>query len=130
MLSNMDLSGCLIRDCHLCQGGVRGASHTRSGALYKGSCKICGKIYWGETGDNGFTRTRQHIQLIIKNEKSNTFTKHLQLEHPDQEKNLKIFSMKIEKVFKKSLDRQVTEGVKILLMPENIPRIPSQNTCN
>ena len=118
-LSNTNLTGCPIPACFLCEGGEGGASHTRSGALYKGTCKLCGKTYWGETGDNGYTRFNQHKESIKRMEKTNAFAKHLSIEHPDQQKNPDTFKMKVEKTYQKPLDRQVMEGVKIAtLEPE------------
>ena len=118
-LSNTNLTGCPIPACFLCEGGEGGASHTRSGALYKGVCKLCGKTYWGETGDNGYTRLNQHKDSIRRNDKANAFAKHLSIEHPDQQKNPDNFKMKVEKTYQKPLDRQVMEGVKIAsLEPE------------
>ena len=112
-LTSTDLSGCPVPACPLCEGGDGGASHTRSGALYKGTCKLCDKIYYGETGDNGVTRVNQHRKSIEKKDSGNAFAKHLLIEHPDQQGNHEAFNIKVEKVFKKPLERQVTEGVMI-----------------
>ena len=112
-LTTTDLSGCPVPTCPLCESGVEGASHTRSGALYKGTCKLCHKVYYGETGDNGVTRVGQHKQAIIKNDPTNAFSKHLQMEHQSQVGDPDTFDIKVEKVFKKCLDRQVMEGVMI-----------------
>ena len=112
-LTSTDLSGCPVPACPLCERGEGGASHTRSGALYKGTCKLCDKTYYGETGDNGITRIQQHRKSILKKDSGNAFAKHLQIEHPDQQGNHEVFDMKVEKVFKKPLERQVMEGVMI-----------------
>ena len=112
-LTSTDLSGCPVPACPLCERGEGGASHTRSGALYKGTCKLCDKIYYGETGDNGVTRIGQHRKAIQKRDSGNAFAKHLLIDHPDQQGDQEAFDIKVEKVFKKPLERQVMEGVMI-----------------
>ena len=39
-LTSTDLSGCPFPACPLCERGEGGASHTRSSALYIGTCKL------------------------------------------------------------------------------------------
>ena len=51
--------------------------------IYKGTCKLCDKTYYGETGDNGVNRIKQHRKSILKKDSGNAFAKHLQIEHPD-----------------------------------------------
>ena len=62
------------------------------------------------------TRVGQQRQGIIKREMNNAFAKHLHLDHPEQAGNPDVFNIKVEKVYKKCLDRQVMEGVKISAM--------------
>ena len=59
---NLDLTGCWWPDCYLCECGAKGASHTRAGATYTGTCLECGSqgvtaVYDGETGRSGYYRT-------------------------------------------------------------------------
>ena len=44
---------------------------------------------------------------------SNAFAKHLQVHHPDREGDPSAFEFKVIRNFKKPLDRQVYEGVRI-----------------
>ena len=81
--------------------------------IYKGTCKLCDKTYYGETGDNGVNRIKQHRKSILKKDSGNAFAKYLQIEHPAHQGNHKVFDIKVEKVFKKPLERQVMEEVMI-----------------
>ena len=94
MLVNTDLhSGkpCPQGDCPLCLFGERGGlRHHRSGAVYQGDCHLCGEeegeggkavpvaTYWGESGDSGYTRTREHVDAIRTRNTKNAFAKHLE----------------------------------------------------
>ena len=118
MLVKLDLTGCIMPQCILCQSGKKGGSHTRSGSVYSGKCKLCeedGKVaqYFGETGSSGYCRMEKHKQEIKSNILKNGFAKHLEVHHKDRVRNYNIFEMKIEKTFKKNLDRQVYEGHRI-----------------
>ena len=118
MLVKLDLTGCIMPECILCDSGQRGGSHTRSGSAYSGKCKLCqeeNKVseYFGEAGSGGYCRIQKHIQEIKSQDLSNGFAKHLEVHHKDQVKNPNVFDMKIEKTFKKNLDRQVYEGHRI-----------------
>ena len=118
-LVSLDLTGCVYKEmCPICASQSSGASHTRSGALYSGTCQICmkdGKVarYWGESGNSAQVRTTQHVEAIGRKEKSNAFHKHLEIFHPENVGDKTAFKFKSEQTFKKSLERQVTEGVKI-----------------
>ena len=80
---------CPQGDCPLClSGDGTGLHHHRSGAVYRGECKLCGVLvshYWGESGDSGYCRTLQHLKAIERREETNAFVKHLQMHHPEQE---------------------------------------------
>ena len=117
-LVRMDLTGCFYPDCYLCQSGEGGASHTRSGVHYSGTCNLCADQnlvarYDGESGRSGYLRTRQHKADIEHGRTSNAFAKHLELYHPDHVGDPTAFKFKSEQVFKKCLERQVTEGINI-----------------
>ena len=63
-LVRMNLSGCWYPDCYLCKGGEGGASHTRSGVHYSGTCTLFADQgivarYDGESGRSGYYRTKQ-----------------------------------------------------------------------
>ena len=94
-LVNLDLTGSWWTDCYLCEskaaGGPRGASHTRAGATYTGTCLECGgkdvkAVYDGETGRSGYYRTtRGHKNDILKNKTDKSaLAKHTGLFHKDK----------------------------------------------
>ena len=110
MLVKLDLTGCIMPECILCDCGQRGGSHTRSGSAYSGKCKLCqeqNKVseYFGETGSGGYCRMQKHIQEIKSQDLSNGFAKHLEVHHKDHVRDPTVFDLKIEKTFKKNLDR-------------------------
>ena len=80
---------CPQGDCPLCLSGDRGGlRHHRSGAVYKGECKLCGEDvadYWGESGDSAYCRCHQHRTAIENKDDGNAFAKHLAIHHPEQE---------------------------------------------
>ena len=53
-LVKLDLTGCVFPTCRACKSGLDGASHTRSGAQYHVTSKVCKTnivpSYEGETG--------------------------------------------------------------------------------
>ena len=51
---------------------------------------------------------QKHIQEIKSQDLSNGFAKHLEVHHKDHVRDPTVFDMKIEKTFKKNLDRQVS----------------------
>ena len=117
-LVRMDLTGCIYPDCYLCESGEGGASHTRSGVQYSGTCNLCAEkgisaVYHGESGRSGYLRTKQHKADIQKGRTSNAFAKHLEIHHPDQIGNPSVFKFKSEQTFVKCLERQVSEGIAI-----------------
>ena len=112
MLVRTDLTGCIIPACVLCASGLKGGSHTRRGAVYTGHCSLCGESnlvseYHGETGDSAYARMETHRQDVEGKKDSNAFHKHLELNHPDNIQDLSVFKMKVEKTFRKPLDRQI-----------------------
>ena len=115
MLVKLDLTSSIMPQCILCQSGQRDGSHTRSGSVHSGQCKLCeeeDKVaqYFGETGSGRYCRMEKHKQLIKSQNLSNGFAKYLEVHHKDHVKDQNVFNMKIEKTFKKNLDRQVYEG--------------------
>ena len=117
-LTKTDSSGCLIPNCPLCEHGVRGASHTRSGAEYQATCLICkreGKLtrYEGETGHNASHRLSQHMTDIKNNTQKWALSRHLSECHPDNVRDQSSFELKSIKTFMRPLDRQCFEGIMI-----------------
>ena len=115
---------CKQLDCNAClsnpgEGG--GLLHQRSGALYRGSCKLClalGRgttVYFGESGYNGYTRIGDHGTDIKNKDLSNAFAKHLAEDHPEVEatEHNKAISFEVIRTFQKPLERQVAEAVAI-----------------
>ena len=78
-------------------------------------CLQQGKVsrYWGESGHSAQVRTSQHVDAIRRRDKSNAFHKHLEIFHPENTGDVETFKFKSEQTFKKSLQRQVTEGIEI-----------------
>ena len=120
LLVKTDLTGCPIPkpDCLYCESEVRGGSHTRRGAAYQGQCLICRDnnitaTYHGETGFSAVKRGQEHRAEICKASASNAFAKHLDLHHPEKRGDPSNFEFKVIKTFRKPLDRQVFEGVRI-----------------
>ena len=56
---------------------------------------------------------KEHISEISNNDSTNAFTKHLMIHHPEHVGDTNAFKFKSEKVFKKCLERQISEGVAI-----------------
>ena len=115
---------CSMGDCPMCltnpgEGG--GAKHHRSGALYSGTCLICRAehgddfeaIYWGESGDSGYVRIKEHCDCIERRDGNNAFAKHLEEHHPDRIGDKMAFQFKVARTFRSSLMRQIWEAVKI-----------------
>ena len=124
-LVRLDITGCPYPNCYLCECGVKGASHTRSGAQYSGVCSICeeeGRLasYEGETGRNGMYRAMQHREAIQNRDTTNAFAKHLEIFHTDRAGDISSFKLKVNGTYKSSLERQVMEGVRIANSKANI----------
>ena len=93
-LARTDLAAgdpCKQVDCQACisnPGVGGGLLHQRSGALYRGTCKLCAAVgrstvYHGESGYNGYTRLDDHGGDIKAGNLSNAFAKHLTEDHPE-----------------------------------------------
>ena len=78
-------------------------------------CKLKGKKveYWGETGRDGYVRGGEHLKGCSEKNDENALWKHLEGTHRGENKGNEIFSMKIERGFKKALAHQISEGVAI-----------------
>ena len=108
----------------------------KEGLVYKGTCLTCkvkgpssevdknGKvklltgargglksIYWGESGFNGYTRGRQHLEAIQKPKKhqENAFVRHTEDCHLGEEGEVK-YKMEVVKCYARAMDRQIGEG--------------------
>ena len=110
LLTTPDLSGCLQPMCHISE---EGASHTRRGANYTGTCNICGMIYHGETGFSAHTRINQHREDIRKNSDGNSISVHLSEQHPQNRGDPDSINFSVSKTGPKPLQRLVREAVKI-----------------
>ena len=114
---------CKQQDCLAClsnpgEGG--GLRHQRSGALYRGTCKLCAAlgrstVYFGESGFNGYSRLGEHGAAVRTGDLSNAFAKHLLEDHPEAAalQVQDVFSFQILRTFAKPLERQVAEAVAI-----------------
>ena len=117
-LVKQDLTNCVYKEdnsCWPCKSGLKGASHTRRGALYSGQCTLCqeaGKtsVYTGECGWNAVYRFGIHERDVRGRVETNAFFKHLEIHHPEHQGDMSVFKFKVLGTFKRSLDRQVMEG--------------------
>ena len=120
-LVKLDKTGCVYKEdgsCWPCKSGLKGASHSRRGALYTGQCSICledGKnsTYTGESGFNSTYRFGLHESDVRNRVESNAFHKHLEIHHPEHQGDMSVFKCKVIGTYKRSLDRQVAEGVEL-----------------
>ena len=108
----LDLTGCVFPDCWPCESGEKGGSHTKRGPVYSGVCLDCGEVnitagYDGESGFSAYNRFKRHKTSIKNKTTSNAFARHLNDFHPEKVKDYTGFKVKIERTFKKCLDRQV-----------------------
>ena len=114
---------CKQPDCKAClsnpgEGG--GLLHQRSGALYRGACRLCATqgqttVYFGESGYNGYTRLGEHAADVRVGDLSNAFAKHLVEDHPqaDVGRVETAINFEVIRTFDKPLERQVAEAVAI-----------------
>ena len=110
MLTTPDLSGCLFPRCTIAEGG---ASHSRRGANYTGTCLICGDLYRGETGFSAHTRVGQHQEDLRRNSEQNSMAIHIAENHPDYRGDPTSIIFSVSKTGNKSLLRQTREAVQI-----------------
>ena len=114
----LDLTGCMFPDCWPCESGEKGGSHTKRGPVYSGECMDCGEVnitagYDGESGFSAYNRFKSHKASINNKTTSNAFARHLKEFHPEKVKDYTGFKVRVERTFKKCLDRQVREGINI-----------------
>ena len=114
----LDLTGCIFPGCWPCESGETGGSHTRRGPVYSATCTICARdditaSYDGESGFSAYNRFERHKADIRNKNTSNAFARHLDKYYQDRLQDHSVFKVKVEKTFKKCLDRQVTEGINI-----------------
>jgi hypothetical protein len=98
--------------------GGAGGPHNRPSALYLGTCNLCEAAgvkaeYWGETSRSGHYRALQHEEDVKKKLVTNAFAKHLANEHPEDQGSIDHFNIRVMSTFKKPLDREKMEAVKI-----------------
>ena len=114
----LDLTGCVFPDCWACESGEKGGSHTKRGPVYSGKCLDCGEDnitagYDGESGFSAYNRFKSHQSSIKNKNTKNAFARHLSEYHPGKAKDHTGFKVKVERTYKKCLDRQVSEGINI-----------------
>ena len=84
----------------------------KESVLYNITCEECKAQekraeYWGETGRDGYTRGGEHLKGCREKVGDNALCKHIEGEH-EGEKGDEIYTMRIEKGFKKALARQIS----------------------
>ena len=110
LLTTPDLSGCLYPRCTITE---QGASHSRRGANYTGTCLLCGSLYRGETGFGAHTRVCQHQEDIRRNADSNSIALHITDQHPEYIGDPNCISFSVNKTGNKPMPRQILEAVQI-----------------
>ena len=110
LLTTPDLSGCLFPRCTISE---QGASHSRRGANYTGTCLLCGSMYRGETGFGAHTRVCQHQEDIRKNADHNSIALHINEHHPEYRGDSGAIAFSVSRTGKKPVLRQIREAVKI-----------------
>ena len=110
LITSPDLSGCLFPNCDISE---EGASHSRRGANYTGTCIICGNVYRGETGFGAHTRVCQHRADIRRNSDTNSMSQHISLEHPEHRGNPDAIVFSVTNTGPSPLLRQVREACQI-----------------
>ena len=118
-------------DCFVCRGEKGGmGSCMKESVLYTIRCEECKRAnktveYWGETGRDCFSRGGEHLKGCRERKDDNPMWKHLWDSHKG-EKGEEIFTMKMEKGFKKPLARQIREGVEIEMSNETLMNSKSE----
>ena len=70
--------------------------------------------YIGETGDSGYSRGLDHAAAIRNDQpKQSARAKHLREFHPDYLRKTDAYRVKVLSTYRKPLERQIMEGVKI-----------------
>ena len=111
--------------CWACELGEKSGSLTKRGPSYSGKCRDCGEVnitlgYDGESGFSAYNRFKSQKASINTNTTSNAFARRLNEFHPDKIKDPTSFKVKVERTFKKFLDRQVNEGISIFANSEKL----------
>ena len=104
---------CRRSDCFPCTSG--GGNCEKCGSGYQIRCETChldgiSSLYEGETGRNGYTRGKEHLDALRLENEDGALWKHCLVQHDGKKA---VFSMKVLGVFYTCLVRQVNEGVKI-----------------
>ena len=96
------------------EGGI---SCQKENVTYTITCRECGRlgqkaVYWGETCRNGYKRGCEHEEGLLKEIEKSPLWRHSRVFHGGQKK-IEWFCMKVEKIHRTPLVRQVSEGVEI-----------------
>jgi hypothetical protein len=105
--------GCKRADCFPCSSS--GGNCERNGSGYRIICKTfqldgIDSVYEGETGRNGYTRGKEHVDALTLEDEENALWKHCLVQNNGEKA---VFSMEVLGIFYTCLVRQVNEGVKI-----------------
>ena len=111
-------SSCKRGDCEPCRNTELGKSSDcrKQNITYQGKCVNCedigvNKIYDGETARNLFIRSKEHIAGYKNKNPTNFIHKHATIEHGEDE-NV-VFKWKVTGKFRKPMQRQIFEAIKI-----------------
>ena len=114
------VSKCQDQECFPCSSSVGSPklSCRTPGILYRIVCSVCedsGKkvVYFGESGQNGYSRGRKHLQDFKSGMTSHCMTIHMKVHHPNLPRSASYFKMIPVKSFRSPLERQVSEALSI-----------------
>ena len=70
-------------------------------------------VYFGESGKNGYSRGRKHLEDFKSGMTSHCMTIHMKVHHPNLPRSASYFKMIPVKSFRSPLERQVSEALSI-----------------
>ena len=102
----------------------------KQNVTYQSKCVTCERegrqrVYDGETARNLYERHKEHCKDYAKKSENSFMRKHVDNEHEGNGENVE-FQWKVTGTFKKPLQRQLTEAVKISRKP-NEENLNSKN---
>ena len=106
--------GCLKPDCLVCKfGRGEGGECRKNNVGYTTKCEECEEVvmYVGESGRNAYTRGLDHVRDYKGRRNDSHMWKHAEERHGGRMDVS--YSMKVQKVFRDPLTRQVNEAVRM-----------------
>ena len=111
---------CERRDCLPCQSRENdsgGIGCQKENVTYTITCRECARsgkkaVYWGETSKTGYKRGTEHVDGLKREVEKAPLWRHSRVFH-NGVKRIEWYRMKVEKVHRTPLVRQISEGVEI-----------------